>query len=64
MNDITEISRAVVRPIITIIFAVVLAQVIVKQIPISPLAWTLLSGVILWWFGDRTVHRIKDKKDV
>lgn len=58
-----DIIRGCTRPAVTIIFAAVIARVITEQIPISPQAWTLLIGVILWWFGGREVGHIKGKKD-
>jgi threonine/homoserine/homoserine lactone efflux protein len=60
----TTFFRAVTRPAVTVIFAAVIAQVVVEGI--DPPQWFLgLAGAcILWWFGDRTVQHIKGKKDV
>jgi len=44
----TNFFRAATRPAVTIIFAAVIA---------------LGSACILWWFGDRTVQHIKEKKE-
>lgn len=60
--DIGDWFRAITRPIVTVIFAAVIAQVITQQISIPWEQWTLLAGVILWWFGDRTARRIKEKE--
>ncbi len=54
-----EIIRGSVRPVISVIFASVIAQVVVEQIPVPGVIWALLSGVILWWFGTRTYERTK-----
>ena len=62
INDIVTFIRGCVRPVISIVFACILAQVITEQIPIPPIQWALLSGVILWWFGERTVSAIKEGK--
>ena len=59
-NEPTEFIRSITRPIISIIFAAVIAQVITQQIPISEWQWAVLVIPILWWFGDRTYHRVKD----
>jgi len=55
--------RAATRPAITIIFAAVIAQVVTQGI--TPPQWfiALASACILWWFGDRTVQHIKEKKE-
>ena len=62
MKTLADTFRAATRPIVTIIFAAVIAQVITEGIEIPWEQWTLLSGVILWWFGDRTREHIKEKK--
>lgn len=56
-----SIARAVARPIVTIIFAAVIAQVIIERIPIPEYQWAVLVGVVLWWFGDRTAQHVKGK---
>jgi len=58
----TELFRAVTRPAVTIIFAAVIAQVVVEGIDAPQWFLALASGCILWWFGDRTVQHIKEKK--
>jgi len=50
-----------VRPIITFIFAAVIAQVIVEQIPIPEYQWLILVIPIGWWFRDRTIAHSKKK---
>lgn len=61
-NWVVDIVRGATRPIVTIIFAAVVAQIVVQKIE-AP-AWFLsLSGVcILWWFGQQTIRSLKDKK--
>ena len=58
----TNIFRAVTRPAVTIIFAAVIAQVVVQRIDAPQWFLALSSACILWWFGDRTVQHIKEKK--
>ena len=54
----TELFRAV-----TIIFAAVIAQVVIDRIAIPQWFLGLAGACILWWFGDRTVQHIKEKKE-
>ena len=61
-NPIVEIFRGATRPAVTIIFAAVIAQVVVEGIDAPQWFLGLASGCILWWFGDRTVQHIKEKK--
>jgi hypothetical protein len=60
--NIGDTFRAVTRPIVTIIFAAVIAQVIVEGI--EPPEWFvgLAITVIGWWFVDRTRQHIKERK--
>ena len=59
--DIAEIFRKATRPIVTIIFAAAIAQVVVEKIDAPQWFLGLAIPVILWWFGERTVGHIKDK---
>jgi len=58
----TELFRAITRPAVTLIFAAVIAQVVIEGIAAPQWFLALASACILWWFGDRTVQHIKDKK--
>jgi hypothetical protein len=59
----TTFLRAATRPAVTVIFAAVIAQVVIEGI--DPPEWflALAIGCITWWFGDRTVQHIKEKKE-
>jgi uncharacterized membrane protein YfcA len=59
----TNFFRAATRPAVTVIFAAVIAQVVIEGI--DPPQWflALATGCIAWWFGDRTVQHIKEKKE-
>ena len=59
----TSFFRAVTRPVVTIIFAAVIAQVVVESIDVPQWFIGLASACIIWWFGDRTVQHIKEKKE-
>ena len=59
--NINEFVRAATRPIVTIIFAAVIAQVVVDKID-APEWFIALAGVtITWWFADRTREHIQKK---
>jgi len=58
----TNFFRAATRPAVTIIFAAVIAQVVIEGIDAPQWFLGLAATCILWWFGDRTVQHIKEKK--
>jgi len=60
--NIGEIFRAVTRPIVTIIFAATIAQVVVERIDAPDWFIGMAGVVILEWWGERAVKRIKEKK--
>jgi hypothetical protein len=60
-NPIVEIFRGAVRPIVTVIFAAVIAQIVVENITAPQWFIGLAIPCILWWFGERTVAHIKEK---
>jgi len=57
-----DFFRAATRPTVTVIFAAVIAQVVIEGIDVPQWFLALSSACILWWFGDRTVQHIKEKK--
>ena len=63
MTVFCNFFRAATRPIVTIIFAAVIAQVVIDRIDAPQWFLGLAATCILWWFGDRTVQHIKDKKE-
>jgi len=62
LDAFCQMFRAVTRPAVTVIFAAVIAQVVIDGIDAPQWFLGLASACILWWFGDRTVQHIKDKK--
>lgn len=62
LEAFAEILRVATRPIVTIIFAAVIAQVVVERIDAPEWFLGLAATCILWWFGDRTVKHIKERK--
>ena len=63
LDAFCQIFRAVTRPAVTVIFAAVIAQVVIDGIAAPQWFLALASACILWWFGDRTVQHIKEKKE-
>jgi len=63
LDAFCQIFRAVTRPAVTVIFAAVIAQVVIEGIAAPQWFLALASACILWWFGDRTVQHIKEKKE-
>ena len=58
-----DFFRAATRPIVTVIFAAAIAQVVIDRIDAPQWFIALGSACILWWFGDRTVQHIREKKE-
>jgi hypothetical protein len=54
--------RAVARPAITIIFAAVIAQVVIQGIAVPDWFLALAIPCITWWFAERTITHIKNNK--
>jgi len=57
--SIGDTFRAVTRPIVTIIFAAVIAQVVVERIDAPEWFLAMAGVVILEWWGERTIKRIR-----
>lgn len=61
MKVLAELIKVTTRPIVTIIFAATIAQVVVEKIDAPEWFLGLAIPCILWWFGERTVSHIKNK---
>jgi hypothetical protein len=59
----TTFFRAVARPAVTIIFAAVIAQAVVQGIDVPQWFLGLAIPVISWWFAERAVTHVKEKKE-
>jgi len=59
--NIGDIFRKATRPVVTVIFAATIAQVVVEKIDAPEWFLGLAIPCILWWFGERTVGHIKEK---
>lgn len=62
LDAFCQIFRAITRPAVTVIFAAVIAQVVIEGIDVPGWFLGLASACILWWFGDRTVQHIKENR--
>jgi len=59
----SDLFRAVARPAVTIIFAAVIAQVVIEGIDVPQWFLALAIPCITWWFAERTVTHITEKKE-
>lgn len=64
MEMLATTIRAATRPIVTIIFAAVIAQVVVQKIDAPEWFIGMALTVIGWWFVQKTIERAKENKDV
>lgn len=60
-QEVGELFRRATRPIVTVIFAAAIYQVVVERIDAPQWFLGLAIPVILWWFGERTVKAVKAK---
>ena len=61
-NQVTQIIRAIARPAISVIFAAVIAQLVVEGKAAPEWFLALAIPCITWWFVERTVTHIQEKK--
>jgi len=61
-NPVTEIIRAVPRPAISVIFAAVIAQAVIEGIDLPEWFLGMAIPIIGWWFTERLVTHIQEKK--
>jgi hypothetical protein len=59
----SDLFRAVARPAVTIIFAAVIAQVVIDGIAVPEWFLALAIPCITWWFAERTITHIKENKE-
>lgn len=62
-NWVLDIVRGAIRPIVTVIFAAVIAQAVTQGTDLPHWFLALAIPSIAWWFGERTVRHIKDRKE-
>ena len=63
-NFFVEVLTAVVRPAVTIMFAAGIVDCVVQGI--TPPTWfiTMAGVAFTWYFGERGIRHLKEKKDV
>jgi len=59
--DIGDTFRKATRPIVTVIFAATIAQVVTQGIDAPEWFLGMAIPCILWWFGERAVARAKER---
>jgi len=60
--NIGDTFRKATRPVVTIIFAAVIAQVVTQGIDAPEWAIVLMVSTISWWFADRTREHLKENQ--
>ena len=60
---VIEFIKALIRPIITVMFAAVIVQLVTQEIEAPAWFLSLAIPCITWWFVDRTRQHIKEKKE-
>ena len=63
MTVFCNFFRAATRPIVTVIFAAVIAQIVIDRIDAPQWFLALAIPCITWWFAERTLTHIKEKKE-
>jgi len=61
-NQVTQIIRAIARPAISIIFAAVIAQIVVEKITAPEWFLAVAIPCITWWFIERAVSHAQENK--
>jgi len=61
MDDFIDIARAITRPVVTIIFAAVIAQIVVEGIDAPVWFLTMANIVIIEWWGERIIKHVRDE---
>ena len=59
--NIGDFFRAATRPIVTVIFAATIAQVVTQGIDAPEWFIALSVTIVAFWFGERTITHIKEK---
>ena len=61
-TKVGDTFRTATRPVVTIIFAATIAQVVTQGIDAPEWFLAMAGVVIIEWWGERTVKRIKEVK--
>ena len=63
VNSLGDFFRKATRPVVTIIFAATIAQVVTQGIDAPEWFLAMAGVVIIEWWSERAVKRIKEKKE-
>ena len=63
MNDWIEFLKAIVRPFIIVWGFMVYGVCVMTQVPIPELLGILVAAVIVEYFGERAIKRLKEKNE-
>lgn len=63
LSALCEMLRSVARPAVTIIFAAVIAQAVIDRIDVPQWFLALAIPCITWWFAERTITHVQERKD-
>lgn len=62
-NWVVDIIRGATRPIVTIIMAATVAQIVIERIEAPAWFLSLAGACILWWFGQQTIRSLRKDKE-
>jgi len=60
VTPLTDFTRAMTRPIVTILFAMAIVIAVLQEIDLPPWFLGLATSVVGFWFVDRGIHRWKN----
>ena len=61
VTPLTDFTRTMTRPIITILFAMAIVIAVLEEIDLPPQFWSLAIPCIVWWFGERAYTHGKER---
>jgi hypothetical protein len=62
LDAFSALSRAIVRPVVTILFAAVIAHAVTSGISLPEWFLALAIPLITWWFAERTVTHAHERR--
>ena len=58
---LTDFTRAMTRPIVTILFTMAIVIAVLQEIDLPPWFLSLAIPCIVWWFGERAYTHSKER---
>lgn len=62
-NEFTEFIRAMVRPILTLMFSTIYLIAAFDARPLPEHFFELTAGLVVWWFADRSLGHLLNGKN-